>query len=79
MKRETVRHRTRRFPASGLGPDGKLRPMTDEEHRQYVESARQRLREVAGVPDGPSDPTDEERMRGNDEMRPHRPLFEGND
>jgi hypothetical protein len=65
------------LPPSGLGPDGKLRRMTDEEHRQYIESARRRLREIAEIPDDPNDPPDEVWMRGIDEMRPHRPLFQG--
>ena len=66
-----------KFPPSGLGPDGKLRRMTEEEHRRYIESARRRLAEIAEIPNDPDDPPDEEWMRGIDEMRPHRPLFKG--
>ena len=77
MTRETVPQPVGPLPPSGLGPDGKLLRMTDEEHRQYIESARRRLREIAEIPDGPNDPPDEEWMRGIDEMRPHRPLFKG--
>jgi hypothetical protein len=51
--------------------------MTEEEERQYIDSARRRLKEIAEIPDGPNDPPDEEWMRGIDEMRPHRPLFQG--
>ena len=65
------------IPPSCLGPDGKLRHMTEEEHRQYIESARRRLAEIAQIPGDPNDPPDEEWMRGIDEMRPHRPLFKG--
>jgi hypothetical protein len=63
------------IPPSCLGPDGKIRHMTNEEHRQYVESVRRRLIEIAQIPSDPNDPPDEEWMRGIDEMRPHRPLF----
>lgn len=65
------------FPPSGRGPDGKMKLMTEEEKRQYIESARRRLAEIAAIPNGPDDPPDEEWMRGIDEMRPHRPLFRG--
>jgi hypothetical protein len=49
--------------------------MTEEEHHQYIESARRRLREIEQIPNEPNDPPDEEWMRGIDEMRPHRPQF----
>jgi hypothetical protein len=65
------------LPPSCLGPDGKFRHMTEDEHRQYIESARQRLREIAEIPNGPDDPPDEEWMRAIDELRPHRPVFKG--
>ena len=65
------------LPPSCRGADGKLKLMTEEEHRQYIESARRRLREIAQIPNGPNDPPDEEWMRGIDEMRPHRPQFKG--
>jgi hypothetical protein len=51
--------------------------MTEEEQRQYIESARRRLREIAQIPNDPNDPPDEEWLRGIDEMRPHRPQFKG--
>jgi hypothetical protein len=68
------------LPPSCLGPDGKLLRMSEEEHRQYIESVLRRLDEVEQIPDGDDDPTDalEQMMRGIDEMRPHRPLFKGN-
>ena len=62
---------------SGLGPDGKLRVMTEDEHRQYIESALRRIDEIEQIPDDPNDPPDEEWMRAIDEHRPHRPVFKG--
>jgi hypothetical protein len=66
-------------PPSCLGPDGKLPMMTEEEHRQYIESALRRLDEIEQIPDADDDPPDalEQMMKGIDEMRPHRPLFKG--
>jgi len=65
------------IPPSGLGPDGKLRLMTEEEHRQYIESALRRIDEIEQIPDDPNDPPDEEWMRAIDALRPHRPVFKG--
>ena len=65
------------IPPSGLGPDGKLRVMTEEEHRQYIESALRRIDEIEQIPDDPNDPPEEEWMRAIDELRPHRPVFKG--
>jgi hypothetical protein len=67
------------LPPSCLGLDGKLPKMSEEEHRRYIESAMRRLDEVEQIPDGDDDPRDalEQMMRGIDETRPHRPLFEG--
>jgi hypothetical protein len=39
-----------------------------------LESARNRLREIAEIPNDPDDPPDEEWMRAIDE---HRPVFKG--
>jgi hypothetical protein len=63
------------LPTSCRGPDGKLRQMTEEEHRQYIESALRRIDEIEQIPDNPGDPPEEEWMRGIDALRPHRPLF----
>ena len=60
-------------PPSGLGPDGKPRVMTEEEHREYIESAHRRIDAIEHIPDDPDDPPDEEWMRVIDELRPHRP------
>jgi hypothetical protein len=65
------------WPQSCLGPDGKLRREDEETRRKRLESARQRLHEIAEIPNDPNDPPDEEWMRGIDELRPHRPLFKG--
>ena|SRR5271157_2384100 len=65
------------IPPSGLGPDGKLRVMTEEEHREYIESALRRIDAIEEIPDDPNDPPEEEWMRAIDELRPHRPVFKG--
>ncbi len=77
MKPKNLELKSELLPASGLGPDGKLKIETEEERRHRLESARRRLREIAEIPDDPDDPPDEEWMRGIDEMRPHRPVFKG--
>jgi hypothetical protein len=79
MERKPLDMRIGPIPPSGLGPDGKLRRMTEEEHRQYVESALRRIDEIERIPDDPDDPPEEEWMRGIDELRPHRPAFKGCD
>jgi hypothetical protein len=66
-----------RLPPSGLGLDGRLRLLTDEERRHHIESARQRLAEIAGMTDDDPSGAFEDFMRGIDEGRPHRPLFQG--
>jgi hypothetical protein len=65
------------IPRSGLGPDGKLRVMTEEEHRHYIKSALRRIDEVERVLDNPDDPPEDEWTRAIDELRPHRPVFKG--
>jgi hypothetical protein len=77
MKPEALELKPESLPASGLGPDGKLKIETEYERSQRLEAARLRLREIADIPDAPDDPPDEEWMRGIDEMRPHRPVFKG--
>ncbi|MFI5457789.1 MAG: hypothetical protein ACHRXM_20300 [Isosphaerales bacterium] len=65
------------IPPSGLGPDGKLRVMSEEEHRQDIESALRRIDEIEQIPDDPNDLPDEEWLKAIDELRPHRPVFNG--
>jgi len=77
MKPETTSTLVGALPPSGLGPDGKILRLSDEEWRERRESARRRLAEIALIPDGPDDPPDEVWMRGIDELRPHRPVFKG--
>ena len=66
-----------KLPPSGLGLDGRLRRMTDEERKHHIESARQRLAEIAEMTDDDPSGAFEEFMRSVDESRPHRPLFQG--
>jgi hypothetical protein len=66
-----------KLPPSGLGPDGKLRRMTEEEQRFHIESVRRRLAEIAEMTDEDPPGAFEEMMRSIDESRPHRPLFKG--
>ncbi len=65
------------LPPSCLGPDGKLRRMSEEEHRLYIESALRRLDEIDQMTDEDPPGAFEEFMRGLDEGRPHRPQFKG--
>ena len=66
-----------KIPPSGLGPDGKLRRLTHEEHKCLIESASQRLAEIAEMTEEDPPGAFEEVMRSIDESRPHRPLFRG--
>jgi hypothetical protein len=77
LKPETFTRPLAALPCSGLGLDGKLLRLSEDERRERRESARRRLEEVSQIPDDPNDPPDEEWMRGIDEMRPHRPQFKG--
>jgi hypothetical protein len=77
MERKVLDLKPESLPPSCLGPDGKFKHESEDERRKRLESARQRLSEIAQIPNGPNDPPDEEWMRGIDEMRPHRPQFKG--
>ena len=77
MKTKILDLKPEPLPPSCLGPDGKFKRESEEERRKHLESARRRLCEIAQIPNDSNDPPDEERMRGIDEMRPHRPLFKG--
>ena len=79
MTRETFDRLVETLPLSGLGTDGKIIPMTDDERRAWREAARRRLAEIAQMTDDEGEPSDamEQMMRGIDEHRPHRPLFTG--
>ena len=65
------------LPPSCLGPDGRFREETEEVRKRRLASARRRLREIAEIPNDPEDPPDEKWMRSIDELRPHRPVFQG--
>jgi hypothetical protein len=56
------------LPPSCLGPDGRMRKMTDEERRQVLESARRRLAEIDQMTDEDPPGAFEEFMRGLDEV-----------
>ena len=65
-------------PGSVDAATGRLRPLTDQERKARSEALSQALDEIAGMTDETD--TDEvwrDVMRGIDESRPHRPLFEG--
>jgi hypothetical protein len=64
-------------PISCLGPDGKMPRMSDEERTRRLESVRQRLAEIEQMDDDDPPGAYEQFMRGLDEGRPHRPVFEG--
>ena len=79
MKPEPIHPPVGELPPSGLGPDGKIIPMSDEERRAWCEAARRRIAEIAQMTDREGEPPEamEQMMRGIDEGRPHRPLFKG--
>jgi hypothetical protein len=66
-----------KLPPSGLGPDGKLRRMTEEEHRAWIEAARRGLAEIAQMTDEDPPGAFETFMQNFDEDHPHRPQFQG--
>ncbi len=68
LERETL-------PPSCLGPDGKLRAEDDQERRQRLESISRRLAEIQQMTEDDPPGAFEDFMRGIDEGRPHRPLF----
>jgi hypothetical protein len=51
--------------------------MSEEEHRQYIKSALERLDKIEKMTDDDPPGAFEEFMRGIDEGRPERPLFKG--
>ena len=84
------RPRTQEPPAMAIAPStvsphrsvdtatGRLRTLTDQERRTRTEALGRALDEIAGM----TDETDTDEvwrgvLRGIDEARPHRPLFEG--
>ena len=63
MKTKILDLKSESLPPSCLGPDGKFKREGEEDRRKRLESARQRLREIAQIPNEPNDPPDEEWMR----------------
>jgi len=72
-----IRPPTGVFPKSCLGPDGKIRRISEEERRQRSDALRKTLDAIAHIPDDDPPGAFEEFMRGIDEGRPHRPMFKG--
>jgi hypothetical protein len=66
-------------PHSDVDPaTGRLRPLSDEQRRARTEALNRALDALADLTDATdTDATWREVMRGIDESRPHRPLFEG--
>jgi hypothetical protein len=66
-------------PSAAIDPStGRLKPLTDEERAARLEALSRAFDEIDGMTDGTD--TDEvwrDVLRGIDESRPHRPLFEG--
>ena len=65
-------------PGTGPATAGRLKPLTDHERRARTAALGRALDDIAGMTDETD--TDEvwrDVMRGVDESRPHRPLFEG--
>ena len=60
MARGILDRKTGPIPPSGLGPDGKLRVMTEAERRHYIESALRRIDEIEQILDNPDDPPDDQ-------------------
>lgn len=57
---------------------GRLRPLSDEQRKARTEALNRALDALADLTDATdTDATWREVMRGIDEGRPHRPLFEG--
>jgi hypothetical protein len=65
------------FPPRVLDAHGRLIPLSPEERAARRDAAIRVLKSLRGLPDDDPPGTEEAMMRGIDEGRPHRPLFEG--
>ena len=65
------------FPPRGLDEHGRLIPLSLEERAARRDAAIRVLRVLADLPDDDPPGIEGAMMRGIDEARPHRPLFEG--
>lgn len=65
-------------PEADEDPDGRLRPLNDQEWQARAEALARALADIEAMTDETD--TDEvwsDVLRGIDEARPHRPLFDG--
>jgi hypothetical protein len=58
--------KTESLPPSCLGPDGKFKPMSEDEHGRYIESALRRLDKIERMTAADPPGAFEEFMRGID-------------
>lgn len=65
------------FPPRTLDARGRLVPISPEERKARSEAAIRTIRALAALPDDDPPDTMERMMRGIDEGRPYRKLFEG--
>ena len=65
------------FPARALDKNGRVIPLPPEERAARRDAAIRVLKALGDLPDDDPPGTEEAMMRGIDEGRPHRPLFEG--
>ena len=65
------------FPPRETDPDGRLVPLPPGERQARSGAVIRALAALDAVPDADPPGTAEDVMRGIDEGRPHRPLFEG--
>lgn len=65
------------FPPLQRAPGGGFVPISEEEQRARSDALRRTLRALDKLPDDDPPELWREVMRGIDEGRPHRPLFEG--
>ena len=65
------------FPPRALDKLGRLIPLSPEERAARRDAAIRVLKALRDLPDDDPPGTEDAMMRGIDEGRPHRPLFEG--
>ena len=65
------------FPSRALDEHGRLIPLSPEERAARRDAAIRALKALRDLPDDDPPGTEESMMRGIDEGRAHRPLFEG--
>src|SRR5690348_11626514 len=65
------------FPPRAFDENGRLIPLSSEERAARRDAAIRTLKALRNLPDDDPPGTEEAMMRGIDEGRPQRPLFEG--